>query len=89
LTKRREDGTSYQQDHPEAKISWLIEVSGVSKNGWYHKGQEKSNNNPVKEQIEKILIKSPYYGYKRITKYSLPMNVLCHLKLNIVELGCR
>jgi transposase InsO family protein len=40
----------------------------LSRNGWYHKGKEKEDNAPAKEKIEAVLIKSPYYGYKRVTK---------------------
>ena len=42
-------------------------MSGLSKNGWYHKPKEKKNNMEIKQKIEKVLIESPYYGYKRIT----------------------
>lgn len=50
------------------KVSWLLEASGLSRNGWYCKGKEKADNTTDKEKIEAVLIKSPYYGYKRVTK---------------------
>lgn len=40
----------------------------LSKNGWYHKHKEKKDNTKIKEKIEAVLIESPYYGYKRVTK---------------------
>ncbi len=38
----------------------------LSRNGWYHKSKEKKNNTEIKQKIEKVLIESPYYGYKRV-----------------------
>lgn len=40
----------------------------LSRNGWYHKLKEKKNNMEIKQKIEEVLIESPYYGYKRVTK---------------------
>jgi len=40
----------------------------LSKNGWYHKGKEKTDNTREKEKIEAVLLKSPYYGYKRVAR---------------------
>ena len=40
----------------------------MSRNGWYHKGKDKEDNAPAKEKIEAVLLKSPYYGYKRVAK---------------------
>jgi len=45
-----------------------LEASGLSRNGWYHKGKDKEDNAPAKEKIEAVLLKSPYYGYKRVAK---------------------
>lgn len=40
----------------------------MSRNGWYHKSKEKTDTSVVKQKIESVLIESPYYGYKRVTK---------------------
>lgn len=52
----------------KAPVAWLIEAIGLSKNGWYHKAKEKQSTLPIKQKIEKVLIESPYYGYKRVTE---------------------
>lgn len=49
-------------------MSWLLEVSELSRNGWYHKARHKKDTTDIKQKIEAILLKSPYYGYKRVTK---------------------
>jgi transposase InsO family protein len=48
-------------------LTWLLEVSRLSKNAWYHKPKEKKDNLEIKIKIENVLIESPYYGYKRVT----------------------
>lgn len=48
-------------------LSWLLEASGLSKNGWYHTQKEKIEPE-IKQKIESVLLESPYYGYKRVTK---------------------
>ena len=40
----------------------------MSKNGWYYKSKEKIEPLETKQKIEAVLIESPYYGYKRVTK---------------------
>jgi transposase InsO family protein len=60
--------TRYTSDNVNVPVSWLIEVAGISKNGWYHKSKEKVDTTHIKEKIESVLIESPYYGYKRVTK---------------------
>ena len=49
-------------------ISWLLEASELSRNGWYHKGKAKKDTTEIKQKIEAVLLESPYYGYKRVTK---------------------
>ncbi len=66
--KSREDVASYLKDHPGVTLNWLLLASGLSKNGWYHKPQEKTKPLADKQKIEAVLIESPYYGYKRVTK---------------------
>lgn len=45
-----------------------MEAIRLSRQGWYHHRQEKEDTNVIKEKIETVLIESPYYGYKRVTK---------------------
>jgi transposase InsO family protein len=67
--KSKNQITSYleKENNKQVPVSWLIKASGLSKNGWYHKAKEKKDNTPIKQKIEKVLIESPYYGYKRVT----------------------
>jgi putative transposase len=39
---------------------------GLSKQAWYYQANE-IDDGTVKEQIETVLIESPYYGYRRVT----------------------
>jgi transposase InsO family protein len=66
--KKRERITSYITEHPDTPRTWLLEATHLSKQGWYHKQKERVDTIPIKEKIEAILIESPYYGYKRVTK---------------------
>ena len=68
VAKRRNDVASYLKTHPKATLSWLLEASGLSKNGWYHQPKDKPDTTVIKDKIEAILIESPYYGYKRVAK---------------------
>jgi len=67
-TKSRHDITSYLKDHQEVTLEWLLEAAGLSKNAWYHKPKAKVEPLVDKQRIEAVLIESPYYGYKRVTK---------------------
>ncbi len=49
-------------------LEWLLSASGLSKNAWYHTPRVKVVPLKEKEQIEAVLIESPYYGYKRVAK---------------------
>jgi putative transposase len=40
----------------------------LSTNGWYHKPKQKADTTELKQKIESVLLESPYYGYKRVTK---------------------
>jgi transposase InsO family protein len=64
----KEDIHSFIAEHPKTPVSWLLEASGISKNGWYHTAVPKPDICSIKDQIEAVLIESPYYGYKRVTK---------------------
>jgi len=68
VTKKRDNVTSYLKDHPKVALEWLLSASGLSKNAWYHTPQAKVEPLKEKGQIEAVLIKSPYYGYKRVAK---------------------
>lgn len=59
--------TGYQ-DETKAPLVWLIEVSEISKNALYYKAKEKEEPLEMKDKIKEVLIESPYYGYKRVTK---------------------
>ena len=67
-SKRREQIASYKGEHQETPISWLLEASGLSKNGCYHEHKGKTEPVEAKQKIEAVLIETPYYGYKRVTK---------------------
>jgi len=64
----RQDIHSFITKHPTTPVAWLLEASGLSKNGWYHTLRAKPDTTVIKDQIEAVLIESPYYGYKRVTK---------------------
>lgn len=68
ISKRREKIASYRKKHPKVALSWLLSASGLSRNGWYHKPKGSAESLVDRQQIESILIESPYYGYKRVTK---------------------
>jgi transposase InsO family protein len=68
VAKSRENVASYLKDHPGVTLEWLLTASGLSKNAWYHKLQTKDEPLADKQKIEAVLIESPYYGYKRVTK---------------------
>jgi putative transposase len=60
--------TVYKKSHKTVPVGWLLQVIGLSKNAWYHKPKEKIDVTNVKEKIESVLLESPYYGYKRVTR---------------------
>jgi len=60
--------SNYLIDHTNVPVVWLLEALSLSKNGWYHQEQEKKPEIELKEKIESVLVESPYYGYKRVTK---------------------
>lgn len=70
IAESKERVASYQAENKEKNVplSWLLQASGLSRNGWYHKAKEKKDNLEIKQKIEKVLIESPYYGYKRVTE---------------------
>jgi transposase InsO family protein len=68
VAKSRATVASYLKDHPKVTLEWLLAASGLSKNAWYHKTQAKVEPLIEKQLIESVLIESPYYGYKRVTK---------------------
>ena len=68
VTKSRNEVASYLKTHPKVTLSWLLEASGLSKNGWYYKPETKIEPVLDKQRIEAVLIESPYYGYKRVAK---------------------
>lgn len=68
VAKKRDNVTSYLKDHPKVALEWLLQASGLSKNAWYYTHQVKFEPLEAKQQIESILIESPYYGYKRVAK---------------------
>lgn len=54
--------------YPQVAVSSLLEASLLSNNGWYHTTKEKAEPLAVKARIESVLMESPYYGYRRVTK---------------------
>jgi len=68
LTKTREWIVAYQKEHPQAKTSWLIEAASLSRNAWYYLAKQTEEPVEMKAKIEAVLLESPYYGYRRVTK---------------------
>lgn len=58
--------SSYIEKKRQTPLSWLLEALGLSRNGWY-RGKTAKPDTETKQKIEKVLIESPYYGYKRVT----------------------
>ena len=54
--------------YPEVVVSALLEASRLSNNGWYYTTKEKAEPLALKAKIESVLMESPYYGYRRVTK---------------------
>lgn len=54
-------------DRQDISLTWQLEAVGVSKQAWYYQATE-TNDRVIKKQIEAVLIESPYYGYRRVTK---------------------
>jgi transposase InsO family protein len=54
----------------QVAVSWLLQAVELSRNAWYHQVSEatSSADAPIVEQIKAVLIESPYYGYRRVTK---------------------
>ncbi len=67
MTKIKEDIAVYQKENEKVPTSWLLETMQLSKNAWYYEHKVKDNTE-IKKKIEKVLIESPYYGYRRVTE---------------------
>lgn len=53
---------------PTTAIASLLQACELSNNGWYHHVTEKVEPLILKAKIESVLMESPYYGYRRVTK---------------------
>lgn len=63
-----QDIKTYQSNHTDTPLAWLQEATGLSKNALYYEATEKKQDSFIKNKIERVLIESPYYGYKRVAK---------------------
>ena len=52
-------------DYP---VKPLCETLGLPRSTYYHTPQEKADDKELKGKIEKIIVKRPYYGYRRVTQ---------------------
>jgi transposase InsO family protein len=53
------------QDYP---VKLLCNLLGLPRSTYYRRRQEKPDDKELLKAIEKILVKKPYYGYRRVTQ---------------------
>ena len=52
------------QDYP---VKLLCDLLGLPRSTYYRQQQEKAGDEELRDAIEKIIMKKPYYGYRRVT----------------------
>jgi len=56
--------TEMSQDYP---VTLLCNLLGLSRSTFYRQAQEKAGDPELLDTIEQIIMKKPYYGYRRVT----------------------
>ena len=52
----------------EYSVKQACGVLGLARSSYYRKKQEKAGDEELLEEIERIIMRWPYYGYRRISK---------------------
>ena len=56
--------TELSQDYP---VKLLCDLLDLPRSTYYRQPHEKAGDKELLEEIEKIIMKKPYYGYRRVT----------------------
>ena len=57
--------TKLSEEYP---VQFVCKVLGWSRSSYYYQGQEKAEDKPLLGEMEKIIMRRPFYGYRRVTQ---------------------